>query len=167
MSEECLTYSDVSNVEVIVSLEYLPPVLERLIVQAVILIRKSLKQDVAVLSSSVNSKRLISFIDDEHFIALINDSLNRGNVSGLNTVITEGEQQIAVLVISEDLRSFLVDDRPCSLGTYGNVNDLGRIRISVSLLVAYLDFTGRRIKSVSSHDVGAGSIELLDRSVVS
>ena len=117
---------------------------------------------------AVYGKATLTLVKQKHLVTLIGYGRQTlaGDVTQLVTAVTEGEQQVALLIVSKDLASLLVDDRPSLLRTRGNVHNGGcaidGIR-GLELLVIHL--TGGRIEAVTAHDLGTGGVEHLNGSV--
>ena len=85
---------------------------------------QSLDQNVAVLGTVVNGKGGVGLVQQQHLVALVNDTGQTllGDVTQLTAHITEGEEQVTVKVVGKDLTSLLVDDGPGLFGTDGHVH---------------------------------------------
>ena len=122
-------------------------------------------QKVGVLGAAVNHEVVVRLVEEEDLGALVGDRFHGLDVAGLLSDIAEAEEQVAVVVIGEDLGALFVDDGPRAFRTGRRVDDLGRAGDVGGGEVGDADFAGRRIEAVALHDVRAGCGQLLDRRV--
>ena len=108
--------TDVSYVEVIVSLKDLGPVVNLGVIVSVVLVFQSLNENIAVLGTSVNCEASVILIEKDEVVALIANSLDIGDGTDLVTGVTEGKEEVTLRVVCKYLTSLLVDDGPGALG---------------------------------------------------
>ena len=123
-SVKALAYTDVSRVKVVVALKYFHPVVNRSVVVTFICISDSFKQQIAVLSTSVNSDVIGSFVKNENVIIEVGNSFDRLNVTELLSSIAKDEQKISVGVVGVNLAALFVDYRPGLLRSNSDVDYL-------------------------------------------
>ena len=157
--------TDVSYVEVIVSLKDLGPVVNLGVIVSVVLVFQSLNENIAVLGTSVNCEASVNLIEKDEVVALIANSLDIGDGTDLVTGVTEGEEEVTAHIVGKYLTSLLVDDGPGALGANCGVHDGGCALNRACSRGGYLYLTGGRIEAVTRHNVCAGSVELLNGSV--
>ena len=157
---------DVRDLVVVVALQDLGPVVDRLVVLSVVVVLESVQKQIAVLGPSVNDEAVVLLVEQEDLGILIDDTGRFRDVADLISEVSEREQQVTVVVVCEHLGALLVDDRPRSLGTDGRVDYDGRALDLGGRGGGDADLAGRRVEAVALHDVLAGGVQLLDRSVV-
>ena len=160
-----LTDTDVSGIEVGVTLQNVGPEVDGQIEVLGCLGGDSVQQDVAVLGSLEDGDVIVGLIQDQHVGALVSDGLDGAQVTQHGTVVTEGEQQVTVEVVGVDTVSLLVDDGPGILGTDGGVDDGGYTGDLIGGAGGEVDLTGRHPEAVTSHDLRAVGVQKLDGGV--
>ena len=166
-----LTDTDVSCVEVGVSLEHVGPEVDRRGVILAVLCCDRIQKHVAVLGALKYRNALLILVQDQHCVALVADCLDAGDVTQqVSTLVTKREQKVTVKVVGVDSATLFVDDRPGLLGTACNVDQTGdacrNILTCVSGLGGVVNFTGRRIEAVTAHDLGTCLVEQLNGSIL-
>jgi len=127
---------------------------------------QSLQQHVTVFGTAVHDDVVVGLIQEQDLVALVNDGFYGTGVTGLDTYVTEYEQQVTVVVIREDLGTLFVDDGPGTFRTYSGIDDLGSAGDGGSGQVGDGNFTGRGPETGTLHNVGTGCVQLLNGSVV-